>query len=302
MSERALKQLVGALVVVGVLWLITALLTGRGGAPGASSEVGSFFEGASEASLTAVRMVHGGDSVELRRSGERWTVNGYVPDSASVARFWEDLEAAEVESLVAGNPANHARMGVASDSAARVQLVTGGDTRTLLVGHQGSRYATAYVRLPDADDVYLLGGNLRPHVVRTLADWRDKRIVAVDTAAVRRLEVRRDQDRYTLVRGDSAWTFQDGGEVSGGGARDILLELRDMRASGFLEPSDSIAQRAEGATVVAIGMEGDTLASLSIGSGTGDRWARAAGDSILYRITSFRADRIAPTRERIGGS
>lgn len=75
-----------------------------------------------------------------------------------------------------------------------------------------------------------------------------------------------------------------------------------MRASGFLEPTDSIAERAEGAVVIALGAEGDTLAEVSIGSGSGDRWVRTPGDSVIYRVTSFRADRAAPTRERMGGS
>jgi hypothetical protein len=301
-SERTLKQLVGAVVVVAVLWMITALLSGRGGAPGATAALSRFFEGADEASLTAFRVVGPTDSVEIRREGDRWTVNGHTPDSAQVARLWTELEGARVEGLVAANPANHARMGMTADSAHRVELVIGADTRTLLMGNAGSGYATAYVRLPDADEVYLLDGNLRPHVVRSLDDWRDKRIVAVDTSAVHTLAVRRDDDRYTLSRGDSAWTFADGGAPDAGGVDELLMELRDMRATGFLEPTDSLAGLDEGASVIALGADGDTLVAVTMSVGTGDRWARAAGNPVLYRIASFRADRAAPTRERMSGS
>lgn len=302
MSERTLKRLVGALVVLIVVWGIATLLSGRGGAPGASAELASFFDGVSEESLTAVRMGTPDEAIELRREGDGWTVNGHATDSGSVARFWNDLAAAEIGGLVASNPANHARMGVSADSAARFELDLGDDTRVLFVGDQGSRYGTSYVRLPEADDVYVLDSNLRPHVVRSLANWRNKRMAAIDTSAVHRLEVRRDEDRYALVRGDTAWTFEDGGATSGGGVRNILMELRDVRAAGFLEEADSLAMLEEGASVVALGAEGDTLVSVTLGVGEGDRWARVEGNPVLYSVSSFRADRMAPTQERVTGS
>ena len=44
---------------------------------------------------------------------------------------------------------------------------------------------------------------------------------------------------------------------------------------------------------------GDVLAEVTIGTGTGERWAMAAGDSVRYRIATFRANLITPTLESV---
>jgi hypothetical protein len=38
---------------------------------------------------------------------------------------------------------------------------------------------------------------------------------------------------------------------------------------------------------------------VTIGSGTSERWVKASGDDVIYRLASFRIDRITPTRERM---
>jgi hypothetical protein len=144
--------------------------------------------------ITAVRMEgpEAGEVVELTPDGPAWTVNGFRADSAGVARFWEAVGGTSVEDLVGTNPDNHLRLGVNADSAWSLDLVLPNERRTLLVGKSGTRYGTAYVRLPDHDEVYLMEGGLRPTMTRSLDDWRSKRVARVDTAAVQRIELDRE--------------------------------------------------------------------------------------------------------------
>jgi hypothetical protein len=48
---------------------------------------------------------------------------------------------------------------------------------------------------------------------------------------------------------------------------------------------------------------GTTLLYLEVGSGEGDRWVRVEGDSVVYRIPSWRAGQLLPDPEdlREGG-
>lgn len=300
MSERALKRLVGALAVVFALWIVAYLITRGGGSIDAPSDVGAAFDGLNETSVTMVRFIHPSDTVELRREPDGWRVNGFRADSGSVARFFEAASAAEANDLVATNPANHERMGVAGDSANSVQIEIGGETRTVLVGNTGPRPATAYARMPDEDDVYLLEGGLRAHVVRNLDDWRNRRMVSIDTSLVSRIAVQRNDDDYAVVRGDSAWTFEDGSPVGERGVENLLQQFGGaLVAAGFVADGDSLAALPQSGSTTAYSESGDVLAQVTIGSGSGELWAMAAGDSVRYRIATFRADLIAPPLERM---
>ena len=297
MSERTLKQLVGALAVAVALWVVATLVAGDEGGIRATGDVARFFEGMSDSTIEEVRMVRPDGSVELTRTDDGWTANGYEAGDGVMDRFLTALAEAEVGDLAATNPANHVRMGVSADSAVTLEVQMGDETRTLLIGDQGPRFGTAYGRRPEQDEVYVIEGDLRGHVRRGLDEWRDTEILAVDTAQVARLEIERDGDAYTLVRGDSVWTFEDGGAVEAMQARNVLTELSSMIAAGFLTEGDSLVALPQGGATTAFDATGDVLAEVTIGSGEGERWARAAGDSITYRLSTFRVGRIAPTRE-----
>lgn len=299
MSERTLKQLVGALIVVVALWGVTALFSGGAGSIAASGDIAKIFAGLDESSIDAVRMSRRDAPVELLRQGGAWTVNGFASDSLSVARFFAVLPGLEIGELVATNAANHDRMGVSDDSATTVEFDVSGGPRTLLIGKGGRRFGTSYARLPGDDDVYLVEGDLRAHVNRRLDDWRSKRMSAVDSSRVDRLQVEREGDAYTLVRADTVWTFEDGNEADANAVRGILSELARLMATGFVAESDSIGALPRGASIVAYSGAGELLAEITLGSGDGDRWGRAAGDEVTYRVSSFRVGRVAPKREDV---
>jgi hypothetical protein len=300
MSERTLKQLVGALAVVAGLWLVASFVSGGGGAIDAPTGLRATFEGVDETSVEAVRFIRPEDTVELRREAGAWRVNGWQADSGSVVRLFDAVAETSVGDLMATNPANHERMGVSGDSARTIEIEIGGATRTLLVGNQGPRFSTAYARLPGEDEVYLLEGGLRAHITRRLDDWRNRRVIAIDTSGVNRISVRRDDDSFTVVRGDSAWTFADGSEAVARQVQSILGELSgSLVGSGVLAEGDSLAALPSGGYTVAYSETGDVLAEITVGRGTGERWTMAAGDSVRYRIASFRVNMITPTLESV---
>lgn len=302
MSARTLRALVVALAVVVALWAVVTFLSGRGGGGGAPPQLAGIFEGVSADVVTSVRLSGpAGVRVELRRDGPRWTANGWAADTAGVARFFSALSETTVGDLAASNPANHARMGVSADSAWTLELDIPSGTRTLLVGKPGPRYGTSYVRLRDADDVYLATGDLAGSVSQSPDAWRNKRVASVDTAAIRRIEVTRGTETLALVRADSAWDVEGAGRAGATVAAGVLAELHALDATGFVSPPDSLAGLPESVRVVALGAGGDTLAALTLGEGTGDRWLRARGDSVLYRFPAWKLDRLAPTRAKAAG-
>jgi hypothetical protein len=294
--------LVAALGGAAVLWLIVFLFSNREPASDAeiTGPIAAFFDGATDSTLTALRFSQPGGTVELRRVDGSWSVNGFRSDSGAVARFFQTLGDTEVGALAATNPTNHARMGVASDSAASLEMEAGGSTRRLLIGVDGPRPATVYARIPEEDGVYLLESGLRSYVYRGLDDWRNRRMLAIDTAQVARITVERDGDSFALLRTDSAWTFEDGNAADARQVQSLLNELGGgLVASRFVAAADSIGALPRGGTTVAYSASGEQLAAVAVGTGSGDRWATAEGDSVRYRIPSFRVDAIVPTLESV---
>ena len=298
MSEQTLKRILGALGILVVMWLISTLLSGRGGG-GATPDggVAALLEGLDETTVSAVHIVGPTQTVSLQRTGDAWTVNGYVADSATVRRLWNALEEAEVGGVVANNPRNHERMGLSADSARTVDFtLADGGIRSVLVGKGGPIFPSGYVRLPDQDAVVVVSGDLRATLTRTLTDWRDKTILRVDTAAVVRVVLETDEGTHVAERSDSTWSI-DGGPANASTMRSVLDELANFVALGFVEDREVFQENAR--RVIAFRAEQDTLGTVVITGEAGTRHARTAGNDVVFEVASFRADRITPDIENL---
>jgi hypothetical protein len=292
-----LKRLLGALGAVAAIWLVVFFVSNREGgeAEEITGPIATFFEGADSVSLSTVRFsMRPQDSVVLRNVGGVWEVSGFRSDSGAVSRFFQTLGSSQVVSIAATNPENHGRMGVYPDTAAYMELEQGGSTRRIFIGVEGPRPGTVYARLPDEDAVYLLDSGIRSYVFRHLDDWRNRRMLALDTTRIDRIIVQRDGESATLVR-DSVWMLADGGAANARTVENMMRELSGgLVASRFVAPTDSIGMLPVGGTTTVYDESGAQLARVTVGSGTGDRWATAEGDSVRYRIPPFRVDAIVP--------
>ncbi|HEX7051901.1 MAG TPA: DUF4340 domain-containing protein [Longimicrobiales bacterium] len=299
MSEKTLRIVLGAVAVLVVLYAVTALAS-RAPSDG-SAETDALAEtlaGAWTDDVATVRILAQDDTITLERADGGWTVNGHPADSALVARFRDGLGDARVAHLAAANPANHARLGVSADSARVLEFLRpDGDGTRLLIGDRGPSYQSAYVRLPDRDEVYLVRGDLRGPAQRDADDWRDKTILRVDTAAVRRIAVSRDGEHYTLARDSAGWKL-DGEPASAGAVRDLLGELARLEAVGFAP--DSVVPAEPTRSVIALGEQGDTLADVSLSeSEDANLLVTVPGRDAVFELSSWRADRLAPERSAV---
>ncbi|RMH12065.1 MAG: DUF4340 domain-containing protein, partial [Gemmatimonadetes bacterium] len=297
MSETTLKRILAALVVVVAAWGGFTLVSGRTGSAAPSADpVLDALASVEPAHLDRIRIEGRHDTVELARSGVAWTVDGYPADSAAVKRILAALDLSTGGDVVATNPANHARLGVAADSAVRATLTQGDRSVTVLVGRQGPSYGMAYLRLPDQDEVVLLQTDLRGALDRRLDDFRDKTIVAVDTARVRTVEIERDGATVRVSRADSTWTLESGAPADSLRMRDLLREFSRFLATGFAEAVPDTVDRS--VLVRALDAEGDTLAVVWIHGSESTRWATVPGTETVFQVPGWRADRLAPARER----
>ncbi len=290
MSAKTLRMALYGLVAVVVLYGATMLVGGGDG--GSAAGDGALEDALAELATephTDFAISGPRDTLRLERGAAGWTVNGFEADSGAVSRFLRAVAEVEVGNVAAANPANHARLGIAADSA---WTIAAEGRPAILLGKAGNRFRTAYARLPGADRVSHIEGDLRSAAARPLVDWRDKVIVETDTAMVAAIRVARDGRTVLYERQDSSWTT-GGAEADATTVRNILQELASMRATGFAPEGFEMPAEPERA-VVATDAEGNELAALTLAEGEGNYRVMAAGRSYIFEVASFRADRVAP--------
>ncbi|NIN51104.1 MAG: DUF4340 domain-containing protein [Gemmatimonadales bacterium] len=296
MTPRQLKRLAVVLVAVLILWGMLEMLGGRSDM---IEEVG-LLRPVTAAEVDTIELAGPDDTVRLVQSVPgTWSVNGYPASADGVSELFRAIAESVKASLVARSPSSHQRMGVDTASGKRLRIVRGDNTlANLVVGRQGRQFRTVYARRDGDDRVYLMEGALAPLLDRSLTDWRDKRIVAVEPDSITRVAVERGGSGYAIERAAEGWTFTDGGQTDSAAVSKLLGGFRDLVAQGaaFAAPEqvDSTDFVRPDRRVTLFGGQADTLAALVFDSTEAAYWVRHAAGGIIYRLYSWKVDDLAP--------
>ena len=220
--------------------------------------------------VQAVRIEHpGSPTVRLEKMEDGWSVVPadtsvtYSANSNAVRQLLGTLPTLQVSAVATRQPDKHPRYGV--DSTGTTITMLGADDQELgqlLVGRTQIRRRQSggqrqnpmqrrrrpgtpvtYVRTPDRPDVYSVEQSLRPLTNRSLEDWRDKQIWALDRSRIQRIDVRYPADSsFTIrraVRSDTsaapdAWV-SDGDTLSRSDVSSMIETLSAPEADGFAE-------------------------------------------------------------------
>ncbi len=208
-------------------------------------------------------------SVRLERTSDGWAVapsdtSATYPASAqSVTQLLSTLPALQVSAVATRQPDKHPRYGVDStgttitmlgaDDEHLGQLIvgrtqirrpqSGRQTQNPLQRQQRRGTPITYVRSPDKPDVYSIEQSLRSLTSRSVEDWRDTQIWAVDRSQVQRIDFRYPADSsFTVERvspsdttaGPDAWVSA-GDTLSRNDISSMLRTLSSPQADGFVE-------------------------------------------------------------------
>jgi len=208
-------------------------------------------------------------TIRLDRSEEGWSVApdegpSYPASGLAVQGLFDALTALEVEAVPTRQADKHPRYGV--DSTGTTVTMLGGDDEPLgqvIVGRtrmrqpqgsanqgpmqrmqRGRGTPVSYVRRPDRPDVYAVEQALQSVVDRSVEDWRDKQIWAVNRANIQRVDFRFPADSsFTMRRAaprDTARAATPDTWVSAGDTlsstqvSSVLRTLASPEADGFV--------------------------------------------------------------------
>ena len=311
MSGRQLAAILGVLALMLAGWLA---LRDRDDAGRDGLDLGARIG----ADVTYVRIdAPGGTTIELERRGDGWTVNGYPAVDSLVEATLGALDTLPPGRLIARRAASHERLGLTPDAAHRVRVgPVGRPAAEFLVG--GSGTDGRFVRLPDEEPSYVLPAEVMEPLVDGEAAWRDFTIARVDTAALRRIVIRRGGETAAELtrelaggdgRGATPWRV-NGVPADTARMRLYLDALAELRATGF--PADSFVYAADfenPAAAVDLYTGGTALTGpdlsllLSTGLDHPDVLVRRADDPIVYALDPRLANLLAATAAtlRAGG-
>jgi Domain of unknown function (DUF4340) len=293
MNPRQLRILVVVLAGLLVLWGAARVFS-----HGSDVTTGSLsLPGVTSGNADSITITHAADTIRLTRMGERWSVNGHRASLQGLQDLFLSLRDSSPPDIAALSPTSFGRMGVDSAGGWWMRVSAGGrPVLQLVIGLTGQEANTGYVRRPGSDTVFLWRGRLPQLVRRPLDQWRDHRIAAVSPDSVREIAVDRGGRQYALQAQAGDWHFDGGAAADSGKVAGLLGRFRDLEASGFATPAqaDSSRRRRARRVVTLRGPGQAVLAQISFDSTATGYWVHRAGDSTVYRMSTWQVDGITP--------
>lgn len=207
--------------------------------------------------ITKIDITTGGQEVVLTRKGNLWEVapGGYPADDSKVQRMLDALTNLDVTALVS-ETRNYERYELDAPNRIIVKAYQDGAiVRDLGIGKAADTMRHTHIVLADDPHVYHARGNFRNDFDQSVADLRDRTVLAFDSAAVTAFTIETAEKTVTLTRTDTVppaegektasteegqgtplvqWQTEDGRSIAGETIRPLLTALSGLQCRSYL--------------------------------------------------------------------
>jgi hypothetical protein len=191
-----------------------------------------------------LRIERGDASLSFTRFGAEWRLVEPVADLAdqgSVNTLIHAAVNAEIAERFTVEASRLSEYGLA-DGFATIRLSDSlhADALTIDVGNLNVAKTHCYIRKPGSDELVLVGAGVRRYALRSLFDYRDKRVADLDVQAVTGLDIQSADRRRMEWRATSSgsWHLVQKSDTIRGDAVALDTILREMRALRAVEILD----------------------------------------------------------------
>lgn len=148
-----------------------------------------------------------GKEIDLKKKDGAWTVNDLPADESRLEQLLGFFDKAQITSRVSTNPANHGSFEVDAAKGLTVALyVEDQQIQQMIVGKTAGG-ETAYVRLPEQDEVYVMAGLSRYFFTDEVSVWRDRLVASFTADNVRQMEYTESNLDWKLHRVGEEWAL-----------------------------------------------------------------------------------------------
>ena len=335
MDLKKYRIAIGALVLAALLGLSVWIVDTRtGDSPVSQQEEAVKLPKVDKDKVTAleIKTPDAEQSVHLARLGDTWKVTQPIEaeaDTSAIETALEKLGELEVTGTATERAKHHERLEVDEGQGVRV-IAKAGDKTTadLIVG--AYRSGNTMVRQTGKEPVVMVKGSIKYAFNKPLKDWRDRRVVDIDSAKVQEVSFASENGSFRFVREGDEWKSDmkpkalkkvlprfDSSKV-----QSVVSSLSRMRALDFAaaEVTAASAGLGEGAPRVTLLTSGEMQSDstdpkaegekteeppaaapsqkvvLRLGSKVADdredRYLQKEGDDVIYVVSSFLAERV----------
>jgi hypothetical protein len=175
----------------------------------ATTEKDRVFMGLEAKDIDEVTLTRKGETVQLKKSGDAWALEGPVQgraESQPVQDMLTSLSTLRVEREIDGSPAKPADFGLETP-AAEIRFSAKGEKHRVRLGAKNPTGLWVYAQLEEKPAVVLVPDSVLRDAEKPVADFRDKTVLAFERGQVKGLEVKTagGQTVAAQVKGTDDW-------------------------------------------------------------------------------------------------
>lgn len=217
--------------------------------------------------------------------------------------FYDTIKGLKKEAVASKNPEKALNLGVTEETGTTFE-VFGENDRLLthfIVGNQGSRLHTWYVRNANSNDVYEVSNLIFANIDRTGIEWRDRSIGHISEENINTVRIAYQDDTLTLSK-DEAWQIEGLESQDEEKVQRIIQEITDLMTMGFPEKKEFSEYGLESgiATIEALNND-EVVMKLIIGDekDDGQRYARIEEDDTIFILSQSTLAILLQTKEQL---
>ncbi|MBN2096176.1 DUF4340 domain-containing protein [Candidatus Peregrinibacteria bacterium] len=196
--------------------------------------------------VTKVQMGHAAQEREviLEKGEGGWrVVNGhsFPADTQKVDDFLKAMYSLKEGSVVSNNPERTAIFSVDEKNGIHVQAWNHKE-RAIADFYAGETIPDGqYLRRADEDEVFQTIPSLTRFLTDSLDSWKDKTLLSVEEADVRRFSLKTPEEEIVLEKKDMVWHViqPEDYEADGLAVRTLFDQFKQLRANAFAESTDA---------------------------------------------------------------
>lgn len=277
MSNRNIKLLLVIFVA------LVGFLAYRQYAPSLTKETSAYTEktkAVSIQSIASIEISNSSGSVQLKKDGDTWKVNGKKADTTKINSLLSALLPGAAPELIAQTDKRHKELELTDDLATKIKL---DNKLTVLAGKSGG--SGIYTRFDADPAVYLLKNN--PSTTSTASEWYDKTILTFDQTKATKLTFKENNLITMLTKEGDKWK---GGskneEVEKDKVDAILSQVSSLTAQSLFDATKgSIYPKQAGFTFTI--EYGGKLETLEFYKGTSDYLVKRQADDEQFIVSEY---------------
>lgn len=253
--------------------------------------------------VTKLTLGQGVENLVLEKTADGWKVGEYQADQNTIDGLLTSFASAKVTQMISKNPENHGKFEVDNEKGLKATIKEGEKEKTFILGKAVSNN-TAYARVPDKNEVYILSGISRYDLTLVADDFRGKEILRFAQEDAAYIEYVYEKKSFALNKTEGNWTITEAGqdnEADTDKITELLGNLRLLDATSFAESEQNEDLKnfdSPDITITINKADGNNLGTIMLNQKEDESYlAKAKDKESIFALSQTAAENILKQKE-----